>query len=205
MSYGETGTLGEAADGEKDTYLSVFKRVFDEQLAAFGKSVVSVRDKGEEDQIFRCSTTICFRRTHEPTTNRTKGRVYFLDTGLLFLSQKLRLYLPFESLAETLVVLVRDEALSPVNPPVSLEVHTKTTEPYHKTKSVSEPNTHGGDQDPMLISFKEMPVDLLDKVKAYASKHGINFKECEQLYYDFAKNLPMTGWNPVKKKSTTPK
>ena len=30
------GTIGEAADHEKDTYLSVLKQVFDEQLAAFG-------------------------------------------------------------------------------------------------------------------------------------------------------------------------
>lgn len=36
------GTVGGAADGKKDTYLSVVKQVFDEQLKPFGKSVVDV-------------------------------------------------------------------------------------------------------------------------------------------------------------------
>ncbi|KAL9117377.1 MAG: hypothetical protein Q9187_006088, partial [Circinaria calcarea] len=59
------GKLGEPAEKEKDTYLSFFKRVFDEQLAAFGKSVMGVPDRDEEDQTFICSTTIHFRRKLE--------------------------------------------------------------------------------------------------------------------------------------------
>ena len=56
------GKIGEATDKEKDTYLSIFERVFDEQLAAFEKSVVGVLDRVEEDQTFSCSTTVRFRR-----------------------------------------------------------------------------------------------------------------------------------------------
>ncbi|MCJ1381947.1 hypothetical protein MMC17_005059 [Xylographa soralifera] len=199
------GQLGEDADQGNDTYLSVVKRVFNEQLAAFGKSVTGVSDRGEEDSMISCITTLSFKRMHENEEN-IKGRVYFLDTGLLFSSQTRRLYLSFESLSQTILVLARDLAsysdgpalLEAMGRPVSLEVHISASEPYYKTRHAPEPNAKENIQDSILLNFTKMPVDLLDKVRAYASKHSIHFKECRQLYYDFAKNLMMTGWLPLK-------
>ena len=77
--------------------------------------------------MFSYSTTLRFRRKHENEEN-IEGELcaaifcfckglnplqeiwYFMDIGLLFLSQTLRLYLSFESLSQTILVLVRNLA-----------------------------------------------------------------------------------------------
>ena len=185
---------------------------------------MGVSDRGEQDSILTCSTTLSFRKKDHENGEEIKGvicmaifdfqqgaklligQLYFLDTGLLFLCQTLRLYLPFKSLSKTYLVLMRDFAFysdSPAPPegkgrPASLGVHIQASEPYYTMENASEPNVKEDSQDSMLLNFTEMPVDLLDKVRAYAMKHSINFKECGQLYYDFAKNLMMTGWLPLK-------
>ena len=120
-------------------------------------------DRAEGDSIFNCSTTVCFQRelADEETTIEGElctslfkcrraesfvGRIYFLDTGLLFSSQMLRLYLPFESLSKTIVVLARDLEYYSGSPalreakgrPVSLGIHINTIEPYYKIGDTSK-------------------------------------------------------------------
>ncbi|MCJ1282853.1 hypothetical protein MMC26_002179 [Xylographa opegraphella] len=197
------GQLGEDAIKGKDTYLSVVERVFDERLAGFGKSVVGVSAVGKEDSILACSTTLSFSRKHEGEES-IKEHLYFLDTGLLFLSQTLRIYLSFKSFSDFYLILVRDlaqgsELPKEKNKPAGLEVHVRASEPYYKTEDSSKPSAKENSQDPMLLSFRKMPVDPLDKIRAYAMKQNVKFNECEQLYYDFAKNMMMTGWLPLSK------
>ena len=67
------GTIGEAADRENDTYLSVFNRVFNEELSAFGKSVLSLPDQSEEEYQLNCSTTLRFRKARNDKDTETKG------------------------------------------------------------------------------------------------------------------------------------
>jgi len=179
------GRFGEAADRNKDTYLSVFKRVFDEQLAAFGKSVVGVTDTGEEDQTFSCGTTVCFRKKPEEPETTVRGRVYFLDTGLFFSSRTMRLYLPFESFTNIVGALTRnqprnsDSFLPPgeKSRPANLEFHVDTSEPYYTKGDASQQHAQGSSRNSTEFIFKRITLRLLDKLKAYASKHGIDFEE----------------------------
>lgn len=135
------------------------------------------------------------------------GTVYFLKTGLLFLSLAMTIYTPFESITDDIIVVVaKDMVLQrEKDKPVSHEVYINTSDPYHNIsdKKAKSGKQKGKQEDSTLLGFKRLPVGFLDMVKDYALEQKIKFKECEQIYYDFAKNQPMSGWTPVMPKKKT--
>jgi len=66
------GKVGEKADPKHDTYLSVFKRVMNSQLAPFSKAVVDLANNLEEGE-FYCNTILEYTRECGTSVNRDHG------------------------------------------------------------------------------------------------------------------------------------
>lgn len=66
------GTIGEAADASKDTYLSVFRKVFNQKLKSFGKSVIDATDF-QKAGIWEGKTTARFRLNYQPHQRTVRG------------------------------------------------------------------------------------------------------------------------------------
>ena len=125
-----------------------------------------------------------------------QGEIHFLGTGLLFLSQDRRLHLPFRSL-ESADVLMAKERVKGKDRPVSLEFHSHVSEPYYESKNSKEAKSRKCIEKYLRLSFKDMPISLLDKLKDFLANHNIEITEYEQIWDEFGKGLPRSGWNPV--------
>ncbi|KAK1749781.1 hypothetical protein QBC47DRAFT_395303 [Echria macrotheca] len=196
------GKIGEAADPKEDTYLSVFKRAGNDQLAHYKKSVMDLT--GEEQQGFLyCNATLSHTTETSDEKVLTPGHIYFLDTGLLFLSDSTRVYLPLMSMSKVLSVIMRDIARArssnKESEPVCLNIYMRVGEPFFESKASDENgSSSGGPQakpTTLLLGFTDIPLDRVEEVEQFMEKRGVKFRKCEQRFYDFDKNQPLGGFD----------
>ncbi|KAK1962300.1 hypothetical protein LY78DRAFT_661375 [Colletotrichum sublineola] len=74
----------------------------------------------------------------------------------------------------------------------AFSVICSSTEPYYSGKDKRS-------EEKTLISFGNLDIAFFDKVQEYMKKHGIQVMLCEQSFYDYEKNEPMTGFMPIYK------
>ncbi|KAF6812948.1 hypothetical protein CPLU01_14778 [Colletotrichum plurivorum] len=180
------GKVGEAADGKKDTYLSVMKRVFDEQLAPFGKSVVDVSGQAGNGHIIGKETVL-----KPPMGGRlqhdVKGLLHFLETGVLFTSESLRVYIPFAAFRGAMLVLAREMKDGGNGRIAALSVLCRANEPFYQDDENGE----------TLMSFGRVDSGLAEAVKEYMERHGIAPMMCQQMFYDYENGQPASGFMPL--------
>ncbi|CAJ2503127.1 Uu.00g105210.m01.CDS01 [Anthostomella pinea] len=175
------GAAARAGDAKKDTYLSVCKKVLDEQLMPFGKAVTDYTETaGVITQV---------EASLEPVSGtdlkkKSKGHVHFLDTGILFLSKEARVLVPF-SLMTGLNVIFGLESRKLMGMDVILKVSVPA-DPASKDVFAR--------LDYALLAFKRLSPALTKHIKAYAEKHTVKVEWLSMEYYDYAKDSPMSGW-----------
>lgn len=125
------------------------------------------------------------------------GKLFFLETGILFHSQTAVLYLTAESTPGTIIVS-NYEPSSKRRGPASLTLVCPTSQPYYEKAQEGQQGTpeHGDTQEPVFISFHDISPDKHDGIAQYAKQHNVNVKEVEQNWYSLKDNQPMTGWMP---------
>jgi len=141
--------------------------------------------------------------SHDFSADQVKGHLYFLDTGLLFLSDSTRVYLPMKSFSNVISVLVRDiaraKSSNKESEPVCLNIYMYVGEPFFNNKTSDESGSDSGGQEAkstsLLLGFTEISLDMVDKVEQFIEKHGVGFEKCEQHFYDYDKNQPLTGFD----------
>ncbi|KAK3987170.1 hypothetical protein QBC44DRAFT_246473 [Cladorrhinum sp. PSN332] len=202
------GQVGEAADKSTDTYLSVLKQVFDKQLQPFGKSVIdTTTDRDMQSVSGRLSATkrpfpvtfppLCCNLSTFYCFNKAAvtGHVFFLEAGILFLSDKTgtRLFLPFTSFKQVLLILIEDLAGGQNGHTAVHLLIRKLTEPYFVQQGREDK------EEPCInLGFKRVDIDLFEPLKTYFESHRAMVMEAEQTFYDYEANSPMTGWMPIK-------
>ncbi|KAF4830787.1 hypothetical protein CGCTS75_v005742 [Colletotrichum tropicale] len=156
------GTVGEAADGKKDTYSTVLKQVLNDQLKAFDKEVI---DLGEEITL------------SPPSDARFKsdvdGHIHFLNEGIIFHRGD------------------AEDARDGKGKTVGLSLVCSATEPFYKDEE------EGGSKT--KLKFRGIDYSLVDGLEEYMKAHDIQVMLCEQSFYDYKKDKPMTGFMPLMK------
>ncbi|KAL1864592.1 hypothetical protein Daus18300_007609 [Diaporthe australafricana] len=196
------GTVGEAADASKEAFRSLLTRAFNEQLAPFDKSVVDVSSAGDvkkRDAPITCDATLKPTLTEEDE-QPAKGRLFFLEPGILFWSQSTSriLYLTHDSIPGVMLIFNHDKSqhLKTGN----LSLICRATEPYYEKGQKNGRSTRQSaskqSEEPLLLSFHAIRTSLSDKISQYAKKHEIKLQELEQEWYDLKKGEPATGWMP---------
>lgn len=66
----------------------------------------------------------------------------------------------------------------------------RCTEPFYKAKG-------DGSGEETLINFGRLDAALFESVQEYMKRYSIQVMLCEQRFYDFDKNEPMTGFMPL--------
>ncbi|KAK7697272.1 hypothetical protein SLS64_013706 [Diaporthe eres] len=170
------GIFGEAADDPDETYRTLVTRVFNEQLAPFEKSVIDISSAA---------------------ATKDAGKLFFLETGILFHSETAALYLTAESTPAAFLVS-NYEPSSKRPGPVNLTFVCPTSEPYYEKAQESEQSAPKQDKtsEPLFISFHDISLDMSDAISQYAKRHGIKLDEVEQDWYSLKQDQPMTGWMP---------
>lgn len=189
------GTIDEAADASKDTYLSVFRKVFNRKLKPFGKSVIDATDF-QKAGIWEGKTTVRFRLNYQPhqitvrslptilTIDRDlssnirarsafSGHSYFLREGLVFLrdskgrhgGEDLHLFIPFNSFSKSLLLLAYENG-EPVGIRYLIE---DLSEPYFAATADAKKD----EQNSLMIGFDGLPVELLDELKKWSEGNRI--------------------------------
>lgn len=125
------------------------------------------------------------------------GKLFFLETGILFHSQATILYLTAESMTDTFLVS-NYEILSKRPGPANLTFVCSTSEPYYDKGRASQQSTSKQLETPetMFISFRDPDLEMSGKIIKYAKEHGVELNEVEQEWYDLKENQPASGWNP---------
>ncbi|KAK4188076.1 hypothetical protein QBC35DRAFT_550608 [Podospora australis] len=160
---------------------------------SFDKTVIDLTQ--DDDSIPHSEAKVTFREKKDPNETTIKdGHVYFHDTGIIYYSETLRLFLPFSSLGKNLMLLqIKDMATKTNGKPtlVALDLMIRQlTEPYFKDdEDKEEPSIH--------LGIKGIDFSLLEPLKAWAEKHDIKVSRMEQTFYNYAENTPMTGWMPI--------
>ncbi|KAB5526386.1 hypothetical protein GE09DRAFT_471006 [Coniochaeta sp. 2T2.1] len=166
------GKAGEVADREQDTYLSVFKRVVDEQIAPFKRKVTDLTEvEGPKEGYLQCPATLSFRR--EGSISVT-GHIYLTHIGVLFLSDSARLYLPFNSFRKIYLVENDPSAEGQTGRPSGVDVYMPVIEPFYDKKRGKDSKLLN--DDPTIV-FKGMPSDMADELRQYGEKHKIEVLE----------------------------
>lgn len=189
------GTIGEAADASKDTYLSVFRKVFNKKLKPFGKSVIDATDFHKAG-IWEGKTTARFRLNYQPHQRTVRGiptiptigrdlsshirarsafsgHSYFLREGLVFLhdsngrhgGEDLHLFIPFNSFSKSLLLLAYENG-EPVGVRYLIE---DLSEPYFAATADAKKD----EQNSLMIGFDGLPVELLDELKKWSEGNRI--------------------------------
>lgn len=125
------------------------------------------------------------------------GKLFFLETGILFHSQTTVLYLTAES--TTAVFLVFNyEAIPKRSGPINLTLACPTSEPYYENGHGSQQSTSEQQKtaESLFISFHDIALDMSDGIAQYAKRRGIQLDEVEQGWYSLKKEEPMTGFEP---------
>lgn len=124
------------------------------------------------------------------------GKLFFLETGILFHSETTVLYLTAESTPAAFLVS-NYEVLSKRPGPVNLTFICPTSEPYYDKAQASEQSASEQDETPELyISFHDITLDMSDRIAQYAKRHSIKLDEVEQDWYSLEQDQPATGWMP---------
>ncbi|KZL71738.1 rtt106-domain-containing protein [Colletotrichum incanum] len=188
---GLSGEVGNKADPASDTYLSILKKVINEQLEASEKSVIDVSEKAKDDLI-NGMESILSPPMGSTVKSKTNGNLHFLATGVLFNSESLRIYLPFNSLSKVMLVQAHDlkGAKSGNGKIVAFDLLCSSTEPFYSGEGE-------GKEEETLISFQRLDVTLFDGVREYMKEHDITVMLCEQTFYDYKGDKPMTGFMPM--------
>ncbi|KAJ0346283.1 hypothetical protein COL154_008405 [Colletotrichum chrysophilum] len=178
------GTVGEAADGKKDTYSTVLKQVLNDQLKAFDKEVI---DPGEDPH---AKLMVGEEVTLSPPSDArfksdVDGRIRFLNEGILFTAETQRLFLPFNSLENVMLIQARVGK----GKTVGLSLVCSATEPFYKDEE------EGGSKT--MMKFRGIDYSLMDGLEEYMKAHDIQVMLCEQSFYDYKKDKPMTGFMPL--------
>jgi len=218
------GRLGEGADPKQNTYLSVFKNAVNERLAHYQKTVIDLTCE-EQKGFLHCDAALSYTKedvenkanflgklftrpsSNIPTApvliNLPTGHLYFLDTGLLFLSVSTRVYLPKKSFSTVYSIIVKDIARAKkgeASAAVCLDTCMSVGEPFFESKISDGKATDSGGQVPtpasLILGFTRIPLRLINEVEQYFKKHEIELCECEQIFYDYDKDQPCTGWSP---------
>ncbi|KAI8307245.1 hypothetical protein K4K59_011133 [Colletotrichum sp. SAR11_240] len=180
------GTVGEAADGEKDTYSSVLKQVLNDQLKAFDKEVIDLGEDPHAKLMVGEEVTLS-----PPSDARFKsdvdGRIHFLNEGILFTAEMQTMFLPFNSLENIMLIQARDSKRKTVG----LSLVCSATEPFYKDEE------EGGSKT--MMKLRGIDYSLMDGLEEYMKAHDIQVMLCEQSFYDYKKDKPMTGFMPLMK------
>ncbi|KAI8161969.1 hypothetical protein KHU50_008027 [Colletotrichum sp. SAR 10_65] len=180
------GTVGEAADGEKDTYGTILKKVLNDQLKAFDKEVIDLGEDPHAKLMAGEEVTLS-----PPSDARFKsdvdGRIRFLNKGILFTAETQTMFLPFNSLENIMLIQARDSK----GKTVGLSLVCSATEPFYKDEE------EGGSKT--MMKFRGIGYSLMDGLKEYMKVHNIQVMLCEQSFYDYKKDKPMTGFMPLMK------
>ncbi|KAJ3957166.1 hypothetical protein N0V92_006286 [Colletotrichum tropicale] len=180
------GTVGEAAGSKKDTYSTVLKQVLNDQLKAFDKEVI---DLGEDLQ---AKLMVGEEVTLSPPSDATfksdvDGHIHVLNEGILFTAETQRMFLPFNSLENVMLIQARDGK----GKTVGMSLVCSATEPFYKDEE------EGGSKT--MIKFRGIDYSLIDSLEEYMKAHDIQVMLCEQSFYDYKKDKPMTGFMPLMK------
>ncbi|KAL3294994.1 rtt106-domain-containing protein [Colletotrichum asianum] len=178
------GTVGEAADEKKDTYSTVLKQVLNDQLKAFDKEVI---DLGEDPH---AKLMVGEEVTLSPLSDArfksdVDGRIHFLNEGTLFTAETQTMFLPFNSLENVMLIQARDGK----GKTVGLSLVCSATEPFYKDEE------EGGSKT--MMKFRGIDYSLMDGLEEYMKAHDIQVMLCEQSFYDYKKDKPMTGFMPL--------
>ncbi|KAI8160942.1 hypothetical protein K4K49_002139 [Colletotrichum sp. SAR 10_70] len=185
------GTVGEAADGEKDTYGTILKKVLNDQLKAFDKEVIDLCEDPHAKLMVGVEAFLS-----PPTDTRVKsnvdGHLHFLNQGILFAAnlfdeEFLTIFLPFQSLESVTLIQARDSKRKTVG----LNLICGATEPFYKDKDDGKGRT--------LMGFRRIDQSLMDHLQKYLKDHDVKVMLCEQSFYDYEKDVPMTSWMPLMK------
>ncbi|KAI8279804.1 hypothetical protein K4K56_012513 [Colletotrichum sp. SAR 10_98] len=181
-----SGTVGEAADGKKDTYSTVLKKVLNDQLKAFDKEVIDLGEEPHAKLMLGEEVTLS-----PPSDARVKsdvdGRIHFLSEGILFTAETQTMFLPFNSLENVMLIQARDGK----GKTVGLSLVCSATEPFYKDEE------EGGSKT--MMKFRSIDYSLMDGLKEYMKAHDIQVMLCEQSFYNYKKDKPMTGFMPLMK------
>ena len=205
------------ADRKTDTFLSILKDVFDEQLGPFDREVV-VEGVETEDQ-FRCHgvlTRVPSTPMNEPKAGRLEsmeprprprekmadsinliGSLMFLPTGLLWLEHRV-LYFPLTSFDKKMSLLFcrettsRDKTIKSPAPIVAMGLMFTATEPFYEA--------HGTKTGTRLIRFNDIwgsPrgdwASRLADIEDYARRHELKLDKLQQTYHDYHMKQLMPG------------
>ncbi|KAF4815338.1 hypothetical protein CGCSCA5_v007233 [Colletotrichum siamense] len=185
------GTVGEAADGEKDTYGTILKKVLNDQLKAFDKEVIDLCEDPHAKLMVGVEAFLS-----PPTDTRVKSNVdshlHFLNQGILFTANMfheefLTIFLPFHSLENVILIEARDSKRNIIG----LNLICGATEPFYKDKDDGKSTT--------LMCFPKIDQSLMGGLQEYLKEHNVKVMLCEQSFYDYEKDVPMTSWMPLMK------
>ncbi|KAI1277633.1 hypothetical protein F5Y07DRAFT_81428 [Xylaria sp. FL0933] len=169
--------------------LSLFKDALNERLAEFNKTVTDLSQEDEtSNPIFRIETTL------EPVmdTNlekKTKGLLQFLDGELLFRAKAVTLCIPIQQLNEIHLILATETKNRIVGTKLVLSVPSSL-----ETTALSD---QPASRRYALLAFHDLPVTLAKSIYHFADNRNIKINLCQQHFYDYAKNQPMSGWGEL--------
>lgn len=125
------------------------------------------------------------------------GKLFFLETGILFHSQAMVLYLTTESITNTFLVS-NYEVLSETPDPINLTFVCSISEPFYDKGRGSQQSRSEQHETPKttFISFHDIDVEMSGTIINYAKQHGVKLKEVEQEWYNLKEDQPASGWIP---------
>ncbi|KAG6364186.1 hypothetical protein INS49_005784 [Diaporthe citri] len=192
------GKFGEAADDPGETYRALVTRVFNEQLEPLEKSVIDISSAAATKEAgARLMCDAVLKHESNPPEKPIKGKLFFLETGILFQSETTVLFLTAESTPATFLVS-NYEPSSKRPGPVNLTLVCPTSEPYYDKAHESEQSASKQHEtaEPLFISFHDISLDMSDRIAQYAKRHGIKLDEVEQHWYSLKQDQPMSSWMP---------
>ncbi|KAE9581226.1 hypothetical protein CGCF415_v012370 [Colletotrichum fructicola] len=178
----------EAANPEKDTYLSVFVKAMNDHLKAFNNAMIDLTSETGSESVIERTATLS-----PPTDSRvkakTRGQLYLINQGVFFNSRSHRAYLSFDSVEKAMTVLAHD--MKDEGKVAGLNLIFRATEPFYNAE---EEET----ESQTLIKFVQVDHTLLDDIKNYMKQHRVELMLCEQSFYDYDNDVPASGFMPMR-------
>ncbi|EXF80841.1 hypothetical protein CFIO01_01212 [Colletotrichum fioriniae PJ7] len=168
---------------EKGTYVDVLKKVFNEKLGAFDKSVIDITEN--TDAKLTGVECVLSPPMGSNIESNNGGSVHFLDEGVLFISELHRIFLSFKSLDRVMLILAKDSK----GKVVGLDVVCNALEPFYEDKEESSGTT--------MIKFGQVDDAPLKDLKGYMEMNDLQVMVCEQSFYDYKNGKSMTGFVPM--------
>ncbi|KAK4642099.1 hypothetical protein QC761_512034 [Podospora bellae-mahoneyi] len=164
------GTIGEAADASKDTYLSVFRKVFNQKLKPFGKSVIGATHF-QKAGIWEGKTTVRFQLNYQPHQRAVRDIPTIPTIGGTYRATS-ELGVRFEATATSFargyksLLLLAYENGEPAGVRYLIE---NLSEPYFAATADAKKD----EQNSLMIGFDGLPVELLDELKKWSERNKI--------------------------------